>query len=146
MISSATTASGTNGASFSYQIAASNFPTSFSASGLPAGLSVNSTTGLISGTPSVSGTFNASIGATNSGGTGNATLTITLQSSAPVINSALSTTGTSGSAFSYTITASNSPTSFAASGLRPDSVSIPPAESSAEHRRDGNFLCDDQRE
>ena len=117
VVSSATTASGTNGVSFSYQIAASNFPTSFSASGLPAGLSVNSITGLITGTPSVSGTFNATISASNSGGTGNATLTITLQPPAPVINGALSVTGTSGSAFSYTITASNSPTSFAASGL-----------------------------
>lgn len=117
VVSSTTTASGTNGVAFSYQIAASNFPASFSASGLPAGLSVSSTTGRISGTPSVSGTFTASIGATNDGGTGNASLTITLQPPAPVISSALSRTGTSGSAFSYSITASNGPVSFGASGL-----------------------------
>jgi autotransporter-associated beta strand protein len=117
VVSSTTAASGTNGIAFKYQIAASNYPTSYSASGLPAGLNVSSTTGLISGTPSVSGTFTASIGATNDGGTGNASLTITLQPAAPAITSGLSKTGTSGSAFSYSIAASNGPVSFAASGL-----------------------------
>src|SRR5262249_30025165 len=50
VITSPTTASGTVGAAFSYQITATNSPTSFGATGLPAGLSVNSGTGVISGT------------------------------------------------------------------------------------------------
>jgi hypothetical protein len=66
------------GTAFSYQITASGSPTSYSATGLPAGLSVSSTTGLISGTPTGGGTSTVTLGATNSGGTGNATLTITI--------------------------------------------------------------------
>jgi hypothetical protein len=72
-------ASGTFGVAFSYQIAASNNPTSFNATGLPPGLSVNITTGLISGTPRGSGgTFSVTLSATNAGGTGSATLALTI--------------------------------------------------------------------
>jgi autotransporter-associated beta strand protein len=123
VITSATTAGGTNGSAFSYQITASNSPTSYVASGLPTGLSVNTGTGLISGTPSVTGTFGASISATNAGGTGSATLTITVQPPAPVISSATTANGKNGTAFSYQITASNTPASYAASGL-PTGLSV----------------------
>ena len=78
MISSATTASGTAGTAFSYTIAASNAPTSFTASGLPAGLSVNAGTGVIAGTPIDAGTFNVTLHATNAGGTGTAALALTI--------------------------------------------------------------------
>ena len=44
-ITSATTASGTVGTAFAYQITATNSPTSYGATGLPAGLSVNTSTG-----------------------------------------------------------------------------------------------------
>jgi hypothetical protein len=50
VVNSILTASGETSTAFSYQITASNTPTSFSAPGLPAGLSVNPTTGVISGT------------------------------------------------------------------------------------------------
>jgi hypothetical protein len=62
----------------SYQITATNSPTSFSASGLPPGLSVNTSTGLISGTPTTLGTSSVTLGATNGSGTGNATLSFTI--------------------------------------------------------------------
>ncbi|BDI32103.1 hypothetical protein CCAX7_41540 [Capsulimonas corticalis] len=117
VISSAATASGTVGTAFSYQITASNSPTSYSATGLPAGLSVNTSSGLISGTPTAAGTSTVTLGATNATGTGNKTLTITIAVAAPVISSAATATGTVGAAFSYQITASNSPTSYSASGL-----------------------------
>ena len=78
MITSASTASGTVGSAFSYQITATNTPTSYGATGLPAGLSVNSGTGLISGTPTAAGTSTVTLSATNGGGTGNATLTLTI--------------------------------------------------------------------
>ena len=55
-ITSSLTASGTVGVALSYQITASNNPRSFNATGLPAGLSVNTTTGVISGTPKPNGT------------------------------------------------------------------------------------------
>jgi hypothetical protein len=53
------------GSPFSYQITADNNPTTFDATGLPQGLTVNNTTGLISGTPTALGTFPVTISATN---------------------------------------------------------------------------------
>ncbi|WEA00040.1 cellulose binding domain-containing protein [Mucilaginibacter sp. SJ] len=73
-ISSATTATATNGAPFSYNIIASANPSSYSASGLPAGLSIDAATGIISGTPTALGQSEITIAATNASGTGTATL------------------------------------------------------------------------
>jgi len=119
VITSGTTASGRVGTAFSYQITATNAPTSYGAASLPAGLSVNTGTGLISGTPTSAGTSTVTLGATNSAGTGNATLTLTIASASapPVITSATTASGRVGSAFSYQITATNTPTSYGATGL-----------------------------
>ncbi len=117
VISSAATASGTAGNAFSYQITASNSPSSYGATGLPSGLSVSSTTGLISGTPSASGTSTVTLSASNSAGTGTASLAITIATPIPTITSATTASGTAGSAFTYQITATNSPTSYGAAGL-----------------------------
>ena len=81
-ITSALTASGIVGNPLSYQITASNAPTSFSASGIPGGVTLNSATGLVSGTPVAAGTANVTLGATNSAGTGSGALVITIASSA----------------------------------------------------------------
>jgi len=117
-ITSALSASGKQGQNFSYTIAASNNPSVFSASALPAGLSFDPATGLISGPPIVSGTFLITIGATNQFGGDSQVLTLTLASAVPVITSALTATGKENqSGFSYRIRASNSPTQFGASDL-----------------------------
>ena len=65
-------------------LTASNSPTSFTASGLPPGLALDSA-GAISGTPTTAGTYRVAIGATNSYGTGSATLvwTVIVDSEAP---------------------------------------------------------------
>lgn len=119
-------AQATLGQPFNYQITATNSPTSFTASGLPAGLSVNTTTGLISGTPTTAGTSNAGITATNVVGSGTATLVITVVPPAPVITSTLTATGFQGAAFSYQITATNNPASYNATGL-PAGLGVSPS-------------------
>ena len=123
VITSALSATGTISKSFSYQIVASNGPTSFGASGLPSGLSVNTANGMISGTPAGSGTSNVTISATNAGGTGSAILVIVVVPLPPVITSGTSVTGLVNSTFSYQITAINNPTSYSASGL-PNGVNV----------------------
>jgi carbohydrate binding protein with CBM6 domain/pectate lyase-like protein/putative Ig domain-containing protein len=82
VISSATTASGTIGNNFTYTITASSgYPTSYHAIGLPAGLSIDTTTGIISGVPSATGTTNVTISATNSIGAGTQNLALTFTAS-----------------------------------------------------------------
>ncbi len=120
VISSATTAPGQVGIPFSYQITASSTPTSFTAPGLPAGLSLDVASGLISGTPTASGTSSVSLSATNSYGIGTATLSLVVTIPpvlAPAVTSATTATAQQGQAFTYQITASSTPTGFSASGF-----------------------------
>lgn len=77
-ITSGTSSTGTVGIPFTYQITASNNPTAFDAAGLPVWLTVNTATGLISGTPTETGVFNVTLSATNEGGTGTAQLALTI--------------------------------------------------------------------
>jgi large repetitive protein len=81
-ITSALTATGTVGTPFNYQIVGSQNPTSFGATGLPAGLSFNAA-GLITGTPTTAGPSSVTITASNSSGTGSATLILTINAPAP---------------------------------------------------------------
>jgi subtilisin-like proprotein convertase family protein len=75
------------GVPFSLQLTATNAPTSFSATNLPAGLGLNTTTGLISGTPTTASAPNSSITATNGAGTSSAkTLTITVVAQSNLAN------------------------------------------------------------
>ncbi len=117
VVSSAASASGIAGAAFTYTITASNTPSSFSATTLPAGLTVNASTGVINGTVATPGTYNITVSATNAGGTGTKAVTLTINAPAPVISSAATASGTTGAAFTYSITASNAPSSFSASPL-----------------------------
>jgi streptogramin lyase len=78
-ITSSLVATGTTGTTFSYQITASGEPVSFSAKNLPTGLSLNTTVGTITGTPTVVGTRDITLTATNYGGkSGSAVLVLTV--------------------------------------------------------------------
>ncbi|MCU7550226.1 RICIN domain-containing protein [Chitinophagaceae bacterium LB-8] len=66
------------GRPFSYTITDRPY-SNFTATGLPAGLSINATTGVISGTPTEYGSFSVVIGATNDSISGTQTITLTVQ-------------------------------------------------------------------
>jgi cyclophilin family peptidyl-prolyl cis-trans isomerase len=80
VITSPSGATGTAGSPFSYQITATDTPNSYSVTGgaLPAGLSLNASTGLISGRATGPVTVDLTVNATNGNGTGGAALTIAL--------------------------------------------------------------------
>ena len=117
---------------FSFQVLADG-ATSYSATGLPTGLSINPTTGVISGAPDVSNVtavFNATINVSGVGGvTGTGPLAITVNrypASAPVITPSTATaSGNASVPFNYQINASNTPRSYAlASGTLPSGLTL----------------------
>ena len=82
-ITSPTTDSATVGVPYSYQITADQTITTWGAAPLPAGLTVNTGTGLISGTPTTAGIYSITLSATNANGTGTQTLTLTISNPTP---------------------------------------------------------------
>ena len=102
--------------------------TSWSATGLPTGLALNTATGAITGTPTTTGSFTASFTATGGGGTSAAsTVAFTISAGTPIITAGQSFAATQGQGFSTTpalTDAANRPaTSWSASGL-PDWATI----------------------
>ena len=120
VITSAASKNGAVGNIFSYQITGTNTPTSFNATGLPAGLSINQSSGTITGTPTVQGTFNVTLTAINENGAGTGSLTLFIEAqptAPPAITSPLIATTTILQPYSYQITASGGPITFNATGL-----------------------------
>jgi hypothetical protein len=109
VITSASAASGTQGNTFNYSIVATGSPTSYAllSGTLPTGLSLNPNTGIISGTPTQTGVFSLTIGATNAGGTGLASLTITITLPTPVSITSQPVSGAvlAGTPFTFSVTA-----------------------------------------
>ncbi len=124
-ITSGLAVNGAVGVDFTYQIRATLSPTSYAQTGLPPGLALDSTTGQIFGLPMTTGTTNVTLSVTNGAGTSTATLVITILPP-PTITSVLSEFASTTAAFAYPITASESPTSYNATGL-PAGLSINPA-------------------
>ena len=117
-ISSTTSMTGTIGMPLSYTIKANYSPTVYGATPLPPGLTLNPLTGVISGIPTVSGSSNLLLSASNGVGAGTATLSLKIiDLPLPVLTSSGTTTAIYGSRFDYTIGAINSITSYSATGL-----------------------------
>jgi LruC domain-containing protein len=95
--------------SFTYTIVASGTdPITYNATNLPSGLTFNSTTHEIIGIPTSAGTYTIPISASNSFGSNNKNLVLTV-GTPPVITSSLTATGITGQQFStYSVTASGS--------------------------------------
>ncbi len=107
----------TSGDLFSYQISANNKASSYSATGLPPGLQVNSVTGLISGRPKTSGTFQGVVVVQGARGTATGKIQIVVLplplASEPYVEVQI------GNSLSYQVVAGNNPTSYGATGLPP---------------------------
>jgi len=87
-ITSSSSSTGSVGSFFNYTITALRSPSSYDASGLPDGLTINTFTGTISGVPKVAGTSNVLISATNMGGTDTASVTVVIEKGEPQIGAA----------------------------------------------------------
>jgi Putative Ig domain len=116
------------GEPFIYTIFGSHNPSTYGATGLPNGLSVNTATGVISGTPTVIGDFEVILIAVNEGGAGSATLVLhVIPPPVPVID----TTATHGRAitveaftpFIFQPAATNNPTHWTGDPV-PDGLAL----------------------
>lgn len=125
-ITSELTATGTVGTQFNYTITATGTdPITYNVTNLPAGLTYGGGTA-ISGTPTLAGTTNVTLTATNEGGADTKILVITINEGiqAPVITSSLTASGTVNQNFTYTITATGTtPITYNATNL-PDGLTF----------------------
>jgi hypothetical protein len=102
---------------FTFAVLASDSPTAYTATGLPPGLVINPSTGVISGRPTIEGTYAVTVSVENAAGITTQTLTLTVNPLPPTINSATTATGMVTTAFSYQITSPIVVTSYSSSGL-----------------------------
>src|SRR6476661_3127628 len=124
----------TAGNPYSYTFTASGSPAptfGVSSGALPAGLSLNTTTGVLSGTPTTDGTSTFAVTATNGVSpdavTGSLTITVSPGQAAPVFTAASPpSTATAGNPYSYTFSASGTPapTFGVSSGALPAGLSL----------------------
>jgi uncharacterized protein YhjY with autotransporter beta-barrel domain len=110
-VSPASLPNGTQGTAYSQTVTASGgsgtYTYSVTAGSLPAGLALNASTGVISGTPTGSGVSNFTIGAADTGGNfGSRAYSVNIGTNSLAINPATLPNGTQNVAYSQTVTAS----------------------------------------
>jgi Malectin domain/Ricin-type beta-trefoil lectin domain/Putative Ig domain len=115
----------------------------YSASGLPAGLSINSSTGLISGTPTTAGTSNVTVTATDTtGADGTASFTWTVNSGSTGTGSGgvdISAGGPAAAPFVADEDYSGGATADTTNAISTTGVTNPAPQSVYQHNRYGNF-------
>lgn len=105
------------GETLAFQLQASGEPESFSASNLPAWVSLNVTTGMLSGEAPGSGEFSVLLTATNAFGSGQQTLLIRVMDHPPSVVGTDRWLGTVGQWFEYAIRTEGLVTAYSATGL-----------------------------
>ena len=142
------TQTSTVGTAASLQVGASDSASgqtlTYSASGLPAGLSINSSTGLISGTPTTAGSSNVTVTATDTtGAAGNASFTWTVNPSGggtpPTGGVDISAGGPAASPFVADEDFNGGATAAATNAISTTGITNPAPQSVYQHNRYGNF-------
>jgi hypothetical protein len=105
-------------------LSVTNDPTSYSATGLPTGLSIDPFTGIISGTPTAISSPTVSLTVTNPAGSDTKTFTFNVSDLVPVITSPTSVTFSQGLPAGFQITATNVPTSYSVGSSLPAGLSL----------------------
>lgn len=122
VITSVLTLTGYSGFPLTYNIVATNmlpgYGAVYGASNLPAGLTVNTATGLITGSTNI-GVTNTNISAINAAGSDTKILVIDIKIPPPVVTDPPDFTRAVNTVFNYQIIATNSPTVYSATGLPP---------------------------
>jgi hypothetical protein len=136
--------SGTVGTAASLQIAASDSASgqtlTYTATGLPAGLSINSTSGLISGTPTTAGTSSVTVTAKDTtGASGSATFTWTVGSGTVTGGVDISAGGPAAAPFVADEDFTGGATSNTTHAITTTGLTNPAPQSVYQHNRYGNF-------
>lgn len=119
VISSDLSVAGDAGSPFTYTITASGLPTRFAAGGLPSGFTLNTSTGVISGTSQLDGTFRVTLAAFNQLGRGLANLTLTLNPTYEITSSLAATDLEVGQSYRYNITLRGTVSAYGVNNLPP---------------------------
>ena len=135
---------GTIGTTASVQIHASDSASgqtlTYTATGLPAGLSINSTTGLISGTPTTAGTSSVTVTATDTtGAKGAASFTWTVSSGTGTGGIDISAGGPAAAPFVADEDFTGGTTAATTNAITTTGVTNPAPQSVYQHNRYGNF-------
>ena len=119
VISSDLSVAGNAGSPFTYTITASGLPTRFAAGGLPRGFTLNTSTGVISGTSQLDGTFLVRLAAFNQLGRGLANLTLTLNPTYEITSSLAAVDLEVGQTYRYNTTLRGTVSAYGANNLPP---------------------------